>query len=156
MIIAPLSNMLGGLIGGLGGGLGGGIGSAFSGLGASLGGEALTGGIQAASAASLVPTLPLFAGGGWTGNTPAHKIAGFAHGQEYVFDANATKRIGVGKLEAIRRGWANPANDRMNGDTFAPVININAPMTRREARETASQAAAAFQNRIAIAKRNGM
>lgn len=40
--------------------------------------------------------------GGYTGNIPRTAVAGDVHGQEYVFDANATSRIGVGNLEALR------------------------------------------------------
>ncbi|EDQ34300.1 hypothetical protein HPDFL43_14922 [Hoeflea phototrophica DFL-43] len=45
-----------------------------------------------------------FAGGGHTGYGPESQIAGFVHGQEYVFDAEATRRIGVSNLDAIRQG----------------------------------------------------
>lgn len=45
-----------------------------------------------------------YATGGYTGNMPTGRIAGVVHGQEYVFDAEATRRIGIGKLEATRRG----------------------------------------------------
>lgn len=50
-----------------------------------------------------------FATGGYTGNMAASAIAGVVHGQEYVFDAAATNRIGVGNLEAMRNGRLNPA-----------------------------------------------
>jgi hypothetical protein len=45
-----------------------------------------------------------FAAGGYTGHAPTDRIAGVVHGQEYVFDAAATRAIGVENLEAIRRG----------------------------------------------------
>lgn len=45
-----------------------------------------------------------FATGGYTGHGPADQVAGFVHGQEYVFDAASTAAIGVGNLDAIRRG----------------------------------------------------
>lgn len=45
-----------------------------------------------------------FAAGGWTGGGPAAQIAGFVHGQEYVFDAQTTQRIGVSNLDAMRAG----------------------------------------------------
>ncbi|RJG46435.1 hypothetical protein [Mesorhizobium sp. DCY119] len=56
--------------------------------------------------AALTPILEgrQFAAGGWTGDMPPDQIAGFVHGREYVFDAEATARIGVGNLDAIRRG----------------------------------------------------
>lgn len=45
-----------------------------------------------------------FAAGGHTGYGPETQIAGFVHGQEYVFDAETTRRIGVSNLDAIRQG----------------------------------------------------
>ena len=45
-----------------------------------------------------------FKQGGYTGNMSASQVAGVVHGQEYVFDAAATKRIGVDNLNAMRRG----------------------------------------------------
>ncbi len=45
-----------------------------------------------------------FMSGGYTGNGATRSISGVVHGQEYVFDAAATKRIGVSNLEAIRNG----------------------------------------------------
>lgn len=58
-----------------------------------------------------------FKQGGYTGNMGASQVAGVVHGQEYVFDAQATKRIGVDNLNAMRSGKA-PAGG--GGD-----ININ-------------------------------
>ncbi|KFG91727.1 putative phage tape measure protein [Sphingobium herbicidovorans NBRC 16415] len=52
-----------------------------------------------------LPSLPPgFASGGYTGNMPVNQVAGLVHGQEFVFDAEAVKRIGRGQLEAIRNG----------------------------------------------------
>lgn len=53
-----------------------------------------------------------FKAGGYTGNMGASQVAGVVHGQEYVFDAQATKRIGVDNLNAMRSGRA--ANDETN------------------------------------------
>lgn len=50
-----------------------------------------------------------FKQGGYTGNMGASQVAGVVHGQEYVFDAQSTKRIGVDNLNAMRSGKA--AND---------------------------------------------
>lgn len=47
-----------------------------------------------------------FERGGYTGNIGTKDVAGVVHGQEYVFDAAATRRIGVSNLEAMRRGSA--------------------------------------------------
>jgi hypothetical protein len=54
-----------------------------------------------------------FQQGGYTGNMATNKEAGVVHGQEYVFDAAATARIGVPALEAMRRGstLSQPANN---------------------------------------------
>jgi hypothetical protein len=45
-----------------------------------------------------------FASGGWTGGGGMNSIAGVVHGQEYVLNANATRRIGVGTLDSINSG----------------------------------------------------
>lgn len=45
-----------------------------------------------------------FKSGGYTGSIGANNIAGVVHGNEYVFDAQSTKAIGVENLERIRRG----------------------------------------------------
>jgi len=45
-----------------------------------------------------------FASGGYTGNIPQTDIAGDVHGQEFVMDAAATRRLGVPFLEALRSG----------------------------------------------------
>lgn len=48
-----------------------------------------------------------FKSGGYTGNVPTNQVAGSVHGQEYVMNAAATSRIGVGDLEALQRGAAS-------------------------------------------------
>ena len=58
-----------------------------------------------------------FKQGGYTGNMGASQVAGVVHGQEYVFDAQATKRIGVDNLNAMRSGKApvdSGSNNTMN------------------------------------------
>lgn len=42
-----------------------------------------------------------FESGGHTGNMPTNEIAGVVHGGEYVLSAPATKRLGVGFLDAL-------------------------------------------------------
>ncbi|SLN37987.1 Prophage tail length tape measure protein [Aquimixticola soesokkakensis] len=71
---------------GQGGGAGGGLFGSF--LGSVLGGIG----------------VPGFEIGGATGGSDPKKVAGVVHQKEYVFDAASTARIGVGNLEAIRRG----------------------------------------------------
>ncbi|MEA3389650.1 MAG: hypothetical protein U9R64_10330, partial [Pseudomonadota bacterium] len=45
-----------------------------------------------------------FVGGGYTGDIGRNKVAGVVHGQEFVFDAESTSRIGRSQLEAMRNG----------------------------------------------------
>lgn len=78
---------------GIAGFFGGGASGAAAGASASDGG----GGI-----ADLGELLPGFALGGYTGQIGINNIAGLVHGNEFVFDAAATARIGVDNLEALR------------------------------------------------------
>lgn len=48
-----------------------------------------------------------FAEGGYTGDGSKHEPAGIVHKGEFVIPADAVKRIGAGRLEALRRGYAN-------------------------------------------------
>ena len=59
-----------------------------------------------------------FKAGGYTGNMGASQVAGVVHGQEYVFDAQSTKRIGVDNLNAMRSGKAVGGGGDVN-------INVN-------------------------------
>lgn len=95
-----------------------------------------TGGTNAAPAAAaltgtsaLAATLAAVGGvgfmtGGYTGDGPANKVAGAVHGKEYVFDAKATKKIGVGNLEAIRRNGATASNSGNSSSSNAPMPKI--------------------------------
>lgn len=63
----------------------------------------------AASTASLVSNIKAvadtgFKTGGYTGSGGVSDVAGVVHGQEYVLNAAATKRVGVGALDAINSG----------------------------------------------------
>ena len=60
-----------------------------------------------------------FKTGGYTGNIGTNSVAGVVHGQEYVFDAQATRRIGVDNLNAMRRG------DKVGGDVNITVNNMS-------------------------------
>jgi hypothetical protein len=48
-----------------------------------------------------------FSAGGYTGGGGVNEVAGVVHGGEYVFSAPAVRRIGLGDLEAIHRGYAD-------------------------------------------------
>lgn len=61
-----------------------------------------------------------FATGGYTGNMGRADIAGVVHGQEYVLNASATKRIGVDTLNALNSGGSLG-----DGQGNGTVVNIN-------------------------------
>lgn len=66
-------------------------------------------GSVAAATGSIVSTISGtnmqgFQSGGYTGNMGVSQVAGVVHGQEYVMDAAATRRIGVGNLEKMASG----------------------------------------------------
>lgn len=63
----------------------------------------------AAATASIISNISSVAGtgfmsGGYTGDMATNAVAGVVHGKEFVFDAAATKKIGVSNLEALRNG----------------------------------------------------
>ncbi|OAM07530.1 hypothetical protein AZK46_15530 [Acinetobacter baumannii] len=79
----------------------------------------------AAETASIVANIKSvadvgFATGGYTGNMGRADIAGVVHGQEYVLNAAATKRIGVDTLNALNSGGSLG-----NGQGNGTVVNIN-------------------------------
>lgn len=59
--------------------------------------------------------------GGYTGNYGTSEVAGVVHGQEYVLNAAATKRVGVDTLNAINSG----KNFSEKSTVVQPVINIH-------------------------------
>ena len=61
-----------------------------------------------------------FQTGSYTGNGGVSDVAGVVHGQEYVLNAAATKRVGVGTLDAINSGANLTAGSNVN-------ITINTP-----------------------------
>ena len=68
-----------------------------------------------------------FQTGGYTGNGGVSDIAGVVHGQEYVMDADTTRRIGVRNLDALRNGdvgLSNGASARSGGGKGGIVVNI--------------------------------
>lgn len=62
----------------------------------------------AAQTASIVGNIKSVADGfytgGYTGNIGTREVAGVVHGQEYVLNAEATKRVGRGTLDALNSG----------------------------------------------------
>lgn len=85
----------------------------------------------AAQTASIVSNIKAvadtgFMSGGYTGNGATRSISGVVHGQEYVFDAAATKRIGVSNLEAIRNGGLDATLSKPGYGTGASNVSHNA------------------------------
>lgn len=61
--------------------------------------------LQVAQAANIKSTtMSGFKTGGYTGNYGTSDVAGVVHGQEYVLNAEATKRVGINTLNAINNG----------------------------------------------------
>jgi len=77
----------------------------------------------AAQTASIISNIQSvaagFATGGYTGNMGTRDIAGVVHGQEYVLNASATKRIGVDTLNALNSGGSLGS---VSGD--GPTVNV--------------------------------
>jgi lambda family phage tail tape measure protein len=91
-----------GQLGGLIGAIGSGIGSAFANFGS---------GQVAMDVSPLTVNRGMgfegFSAGGYTGAGGKYEPAGFVHRGEYVLNADATKRLGVGFLDKINQGYAN-------------------------------------------------
>lgn len=68
--------------------------------------------------------------GGYTGNKARDQVAGVVHGQEFVFNAAATNRLGVGNLQRLQDGGSlQPYNppQQVNHIQPAPVVVNTAP-----------------------------
>lgn len=96
-----------------------------------------------------------FKSGGYTGNGGINDIAGVVHGKEFVFDAAATSRIGIEKLESMRAGrdiatasarTGASANDPAYGGGSTQYNTFNFPgiTDAREAKKATAQAARDF------------
>lgn len=62
-----------------------------------------------------------FATGGYTGDMGRGDVAGVVHGQEYVLNAAATKRVGVDTLNAINSGGSVSGG---SSTMVQPVVNV--------------------------------
>lgn len=102
---------------------------------AAVGKTLMTSGVLTAAIDTFTPQG--FKQGGYTGNMGASQVAGVVHGQEYVFDAQSTKRIGVDNLNAMRSGKSVGSGDvnisvTVTGDN-ATVSGDNDKMGRQMA-----------------------
>ena len=78
----------------------------------------------AAQTASIVANIKSiraegFKSGGYTGNGGVNDVAGVVHGQEYVLNAEATKRVGRGTLDALNNGGTLESGSGVN-----VIINV--------------------------------
>lgn len=78
----------------------------------------------AAQTASIVSNIKAiraegFKSGGYTGNGGTSEVAGVVHGQEYVLNAEATKRVGRGTLDALNNGGTLDSGSGVN-----VIINV--------------------------------
>lgn len=67
-------------------------------------------------------TIAGFETGGYTGSGGRKDIAGVVHGQEFVLNAAATKRVGVDTLNAVNSGKGDLGG---GGAVVQPIINIH-------------------------------
>lgn len=77
----------------------------------------------AAATASVVSNIKAihtegFKTGGYTGSMGTSDVAGVVHGQEYVLNAAATKRVGTGTLDAINSGGSLGGEISVNIQNF--------------------------------------
>lgn len=107
------SGQIGGILGNIAGSL---FGGASSG---NLTGSSLSG-------ATWGPTYS-FAGGGYTGAGGKYDPAGIVHAGEFVLRQEAVKRIGIPRLEAMNRGYADGGlvgGMPSGGAAGSPIINV--------------------------------
>ena len=100
---------------------------------------AIAGATGVAAAANVAKIAGVgFMKGGYTGGGADHEEAGPVHRNEFVFDASATRRIGVPALEAMRKGGTlgQPANNN-GGVMGGPRVTIK-PMPGTYVEEVAT------------------
>ena len=82
-------------------------------------------------------TIAGFETGGYTGSGGRKDVAGVVHGQEYVLNAAATKRVGVGTLDAINAGKGLGGG---GGDLIAPItVNVSVQSNGESSVDTQGQ-----------------
>lgn len=93
--------------------------------------------LQVANAAQIKSTqMTGFESGGYTGNVGTKAVAGVVHGQEYVFNAKATKNIGKNNLESLAKTGELPNQQQAQPTTN--IINVFDESELRNAMATPS------------------
>lgn len=110
--------------------------------------------------AGLLAAMAMFKGfrtGGYTGGGGVNEVAGVVHGKEYVFDADATARIGVNNLERLRSGGSlggggsSSSGSTGGGDTIIStniMVTAEVGMSESDARAQGEAAAEGFETRV--------
>lgn len=80
-----------------------------------------------------------FAGGGYTGAGGVNQVAGVVHKGEYVFDAAATRRIGVGNLEAMRSGQPSGGKEKTEPQQVELIVHAAEGVTIEQVRGEAAR-----------------
>lgn len=98
------------------------------------GGGAYTGnGTGAGSIGGFGNNLGNFARGGYTGHGGKYDPAGIVHRGEYVVDAEATNRLGVGFLDSlVADSWTGECGDEMFSDTTTVTLASPFPIPAAE------------------------
>lgn len=82
---------------------------------------------QGAQIASIISSVAApttgYKTGGYTGNYGTSEVAGVVHGQEYVLNAEATKRVGINTLNAINNGGTIQAERQAQASAKAQSAN---------------------------------
>lgn len=118
----------------------------------------LIGGVTGGASGAFGLPAGGFAAGGFTGMGGRNKFAGMVHGQEFVLNADATRRLGVPNLNALNSGapMAAVSNDNsISGRGGEVHIHMSGPMTDREARATGRQAAVGYRQATASSVKAG-
>jgi len=105
-IFSQIASIVGGAIGG---GLGG---ATASGIGTTAGGAGAV-------------AFPVYANGGYTGQGGKYDPAGVVHKGEYVLNASATRRLGVGNLDRLNKGYAEGGYVGSSAGSMGGSVNIN-------------------------------
>lgn len=98
-------------------------------------------------AAQTIAGVAGFSSGGYTGDMGRGDVAGVVHGQEYVLNAAATKRVGVDTLNAINSGQSLGGNqvniqiiNRVQGVEFIESKGADGSVTIEVVRAEAQKA----------------
>lgn len=92
--------------------------------------------LQVVQAAKIKSTqMTGFESGGYTGNMGTKSVAGVVHGQEYVFNATATKNIGANNLDALSKTGQLP---NQQAQPTTNIINVFDESELRNAMATPS------------------